>query len=74
MLPALCPCASTKEPVGELLFRVGEEWCAMRIGQVRSKSRRKATRIGPLSCLLIDADKDPASGPINRDKQIPARG
>jgi len=72
VLPALRPFTQAKQSVSKLFAIISQNgadphWAGT------LKVAQEATRIG--RCLaVVDADEDPASGAINRDKQISARG
>ena len=68
MLPRSYPLAQAKEPVGELLAIVCENGAnADRTGAF--KITQEAAGIGR-RLVVVDTDKDPAVGPINRNEQI----
>ena len=72
MLPRSYPLAQAKEPVGELLAIVCENGAnADRTGAF--KITQEAAGIGR-RLVVVDTDKDPAGGPINRNEQITTRG
>lgn len=72
MLPRSYPLAQTKELVGELLAIVCENGAnADRTGALNIT--QEAAGIGR-RLVVLDTDKDPAGGLINRNAQITARG
>ena len=72
MFPALRALAQAKETVGELLAIVCEygsdaQWASPL--QITQKAARVGRRLA-----VVDADKDPACGPVNCNEQIAAGG
>lgn len=72
MVPALRPFAQAKQSVGKL-FSVIRKNGSNAYWTIALKVTQEAMRIG--RCLtVVDADKDPAGSPIDRDEKVTARG